>query len=510
MQLPATPEPIRAAEYLRESTEHQKYSIENQADALRVYAASRGIQIVRTYADKKSGLHFDRRHGLRQLIEDVLTGRADFKAILVYDVTRWGRFLDPDEGAYYEYICKRANIKVHYCAEQFENLGNEASSIVAILKNVKRIMAGDFIRDLSVKVFAGQVRLFKLGFRLGGRGPGFGLRRQLIDQNGIAKCVLGAGERKSIQTDRVVLVPGSPEEIKTVRWIFSTFVERKKTELQIARILNARGVSCGLGHPWTDARVRRLLRNENFIGIVVWNRKSAKLRERAVRNPPELWLRSKCGFKPLVGFALFERAQAIIRERQLPLTDEQKLEPIKRLLQTHGFLNPRLINDAPSVPSVPTYAKWFGGLREVYRRVGYEEKKRARSSEELLANLRGLFKKNRKVTDAIIDKAPGIPCAATYRRRFGSLSQAYRLAGFAPRPDSQLAKTETTRAQSNEQLLMFLRELLRDRGRLSAKIIAETKGIPCPNTYYDRFGGLARAYELIGYSKQPSSRPNHH
>lgn len=110
LQLPVTQAPIRAAEYLRKSTEHQKYSIENQADAIRVYAATRGIEIVRTYADQKSGVLFDRRHGLRQLIEDVLTGRADFKTILVYDVTRWGRFQDPDESAYYEYICKRAKI----------------------------------------------------------------------------------------------------------------------------------------------------------------------------------------------------------------------------------------------------------------------------------------------------------------------------------------------------------------------------------------------------------------
>ena len=370
-------------------------------------------------------------------------------------------------------------------------------------------MAGEYSRELSVKVFAGQMRLFKLGFRLGAV-PGFGFQRQLIDQNGIAKCVLAAGEHKSIQTDRVVLVAGPPEEIKTVRWIFSTFVKQKKTELQIARLLNSRGVSSSLGHPWTDARVRRVLRNENFIGIAVWNRKSVKLRNKAVRNPPEMWLHSKCGFEPLVDPALFERAQTIIRERRLPLTDKQKLKPIRRLLRKHGFLTPRLINNTPGVPTVPTYARWFGGLREVYKRVGYEDKKHPLSNEELLAKLRELFKKNRKLTEEIIDKAPSMPWGATYRRRFGSLSQAYQLAGFTPRPDSQLAKTVATRAQSNEQLLMFLRELLRARGCLSAKIIAETKGIPCPNTYYDRFGGLARAYELIGYSTQPSRRQGHH
>jgi DNA invertase Pin-like site-specific DNA recombinase len=102
---------IRGAEYVRMSTDHQKYSTENQADAIRAYAAQRGIEIVRTYADEgKSGLSLDGRDALKQLIDDVQSGRADFKTILVYDVGRWGRFQDADEGAYYEQLCKRAGI----------------------------------------------------------------------------------------------------------------------------------------------------------------------------------------------------------------------------------------------------------------------------------------------------------------------------------------------------------------------------------------------------------------
>ena len=43
---------IRAAEYLRMSTEHQKYSTENQADRIRQYAIEHGMEIVKTYADE--------------------------------------------------------------------------------------------------------------------------------------------------------------------------------------------------------------------------------------------------------------------------------------------------------------------------------------------------------------------------------------------------------------------------------------------------------------------------
>src|SRR5262249_53285976 len=150
----------------RMSTEHQQYSTENQQSAIRKYAAQHGITIIRTYGDAgKSGLRLSGRDALQQLLADVQSGDADFGAILVYDVSRWGRFQDADESAYYEYICKRHNIHVHYCAEAF---ANDNTPTATIIKSVKRAMAGEYSRELSVKVFAGQCRLIELGYRQGG------------------------------------------------------------------------------------------------------------------------------------------------------------------------------------------------------------------------------------------------------------------------------------------------------------------------------------------------------
>jgi DNA invertase Pin-like site-specific DNA recombinase len=87
------------------STEHQKYSTANQADVIRRYADQRGIEIIRTYADEgRSGLTLKDRDGLRSLIADVFSGEAEFSVILVYDVSRWGRFQDVDEAAHLEYL----------------------------------------------------------------------------------------------------------------------------------------------------------------------------------------------------------------------------------------------------------------------------------------------------------------------------------------------------------------------------------------------------------------------
>ena len=359
----------RAAEYVRMSTEHQRYSTENQSDVIRQYAARHGIEIVRTYADEgKSGLRLEGRDALKRLIEDVEAGEADFTAILVYDVSRWGRFQDADEGAYYEYVCKRAGVTVHYCAEQFDNDGSPVSTIV---KGVKRAMAGEYSRELSAKVFAGQCRLIELGFRQGG-APGFGLRRRLIDQNAAIKGELTRGEHKSIQTDRVILVPGPAEEVDTVRWMYRAFVEDRKTEREIADDLNRRGISATLRRPWTRGAIHQVLINEKYIGNNVWNRSSFKLKKKHVRNSPEIWLRSNGAFEPIVDRSLFEAAQAIIRERSHRLSDDELLAVLRRLLQETGYLSGLLIDESDAAPSSATYRSRFGSLLRAYQLIGFD------------------------------------------------------------------------------------------------------------------------------------------
>src|SRR3981189_2143653 len=94
---------LRAAQYVRMSTDYQRYSIQNQAAAIAAYALNHNLTIVRTYADEgRSGLRINNRTGLVDLINDVRLGRADFDHILVYDVSRWGRFQDIDERPHYE------------------------------------------------------------------------------------------------------------------------------------------------------------------------------------------------------------------------------------------------------------------------------------------------------------------------------------------------------------------------------------------------------------------------
>ena len=350
------------------STDHQNYSTLNQKAAIAEYAARRGFEIIWTYADEgKSGLRLEGREALLDLLEDVQTRRAQYKAILVYDISRWGRFQDADEAAFLEYTCKRNGISVHYCAEQFEN---DDSMTSTVFKGMKRVMAGEYSRELSVKVFRGQCRLIQLGFRQGGQ-PGYGLRRQLINERREPKGLLASGEHKSIQTDRVVLVPGPAEEITIIRRIYQLFLDQNMRESDIARHLNQTGVPGDAAKPWTGPAVHQILTNEKYIGNNVFNRVSFKLKQRRIRNQPSEWVRQDKAFEALVDHQTFLAVQRTIARRTRRFSDREMIELLTQLLLEKGLLSGIIIDEQQDMPSSGMYRRRFGSLSRAYSLVGY-------------------------------------------------------------------------------------------------------------------------------------------
>jgi hypothetical protein len=131
--------PIRVAAYVR-TARQEPHLARNQMDAIREYAKRHGMQIVKEYSDEgKSGVNIQDRESLAQMIRDVKSGQINFSAILLYDVSRWGRFQVADESAYYEYICRRAGVSVHYCDEHSESGGIVVSTIVKCVKESFRV-----------------------------------------------------------------------------------------------------------------------------------------------------------------------------------------------------------------------------------------------------------------------------------------------------------------------------------------------------------------------------------
>lgn len=352
-----------AAQYLRMSTEHQQYSILNQSAAIALYAAAHKLGIVRSFVDEgKSGTSIRGREGLQEILRVVESGRADFAHVLVYDVSRWGRFPDSDEAAHYEYLCKRAGITVHYCAEQFEN---DNSTVSNLLKALKRTMAGEYSRELSVKVSAGQRRLVAMGYWQGGYGP-FGMRRQLVSQDGRPKQLLKLGEWKSIDTDRITLVPGPPDAVKTIRLAFDLYTKRAKNRYEIVDILNRQGRFRGK-KPWNIVMLRCLFSDPTYKGAYAYGKTHDKYR--AV--PRENWLICEHAFPAIVSHKQWTQAyERVLSEVRRP-KDAEMLEGLRRLWKRKGRLSSNIINAAKDVPSAPAYAKHFGGINEAYKLIGY-------------------------------------------------------------------------------------------------------------------------------------------
>ena len=359
---------IPTAQYLRMSTEHQQYSLQNQMAAIQQYAQSKGFAVIQTYSDAaKSGVVLRRRAGLRQLLRDVVAGIATYRAILVYDVSRWGRFQDSDEAAHYEFLCKSAGIPVHYCAEPFANDGTMPS---LIMKALKRTMAAEYSRELSVKVYEGHKRLAQLGFKQGGI-PGFGLRRMLVDANRQPKQLLADGERKSIATDRVILVPGLPDEVQCVRDIYRMLLRERRSVYGIACELNRRGVLYSRGSKWDYLAVLTILTHPKYAGCHVYGRTAQKLYSTSVRLARENWTVKPGAYEPIVDQKTFEKAQRVLEGRTINQSDERLLNSLRALLKKEGRLSLALIHNSHQTASPSTYRKRFGSLREAYRLIGY-------------------------------------------------------------------------------------------------------------------------------------------
>nr|WP_315256591.1 recombinase family protein [uncultured Duganella sp.] len=399
---PTIPNRKRAAMYVRMSSTPQDHSIEHQSAKLNEYADDHNIEIVKMYADAgKSGLRINGRDGLQELIADVQARRADYEVVLVYDVSRWGRFQDTDEGAHYEYLCRQAGIQVVYCAEQFTNDG---SAIASILKGMKRTMAAEYSRELSAKVFAAQCRFAIKGYKMGGFA-GYGLRRVSHDQNGKERRVLEPGERKAAPTDRVRFAWGPPHEVETVQRIYKWFVHDKLGDTKVAAMLNEQQVATECGRPWTAAMVKSILINEKYLGRVMYNRGSAKMSGLRIPNPREDWICVDDAFPAMVSAQLFKQA-----------ADERK------------------------------------------------QRNREKDRDELIVMLQALYKRHGKVTLAIIDATQGIPNHKYFTARFGTLAAAYQAAGLPAAEALLRARTLTSVMQMRAATMSAIELMIEKAG----------------------------------------------
>lgn len=387
------PSATRAAIYLRMSTGNQNYSNQHQRATITEYARDNAMEIVQEYADDgKSGLDIRRRAGLSRLIHDVQAGGAGFQVIIVYDVSRWGRFQDVDEAAYHEHTCRRAGIEVVYCAEPFQNDGSPLSSL---LKSMKRTMAAEYSRELSAKVFTAQCRFIEMGYKQGGHA-GYGLRRISLAADGTLRRELQYGEAKVTLTDRVVFALGPAHEIATVRRIYKLYIEQHASEPVITRLLNNECIESEFGRPWTPAMVKSVLTNGKYVGSLVYNRRSGKLSTRRERNDSADWVVNDGAIPRLLSRALFNRAQAERARRTRRYAPAELLNLLRDCCERHGKVTAPIIAADALLPDPQLFVRTFGSLVAAYSLAGLPTDNRTHgfvsTKRALLALRHALFK----------------------------------------------------------------------------------------------------------------------
>lgn len=337
---------MRVALYFRRSTneELQPDSHDIQEEQLREHARAEGHVVVRTYPDDGSGVNADRT-GFQQLIKDVTTG-PEFDAILVLDVTRWGRFANVDESAYWDFFCHLHGVQVLYVNEPFRNDGGPYD---ALLKTLKRMQAAEFSKDKSRTVQYAKARVVRNGFYPGGSAP-YGMTRFMVRPDGVVIQELGPGEHKAIGNYRIKLAPGDPAEVAAVTTIYALFLGGMNRKA-IARHLDHEGIRPpvrGTNH-WYYGEVHKILRNPIYAGI-------AKIRCTPSPNFPTGETIHTPGAWPAIIHldtwrAVQDRLDRSLWERTPPGLAEQ----LKRAFERSGALNRKAID----VPTWETYLRHF-------------------------------------------------------------------------------------------------------------------------------------------------------
>jgi DNA invertase Pin-like site-specific DNA recombinase len=503
---------IRAAQYLRMSSENQRYSTENQQNAIAEYAQQHGYKVVASYIDAgKSGLSLKGRDSLRQLLSDALAARRTFDAILVLDVSRWGRFQNPDQAAHYEFLCRQAGIRVVYCAEPF---GEDVAPITTIIKHLKRVMAGEFSRELSAKLARAHRQQAAMGFRQGARLI-YGFRRLLVDATGSPKQILRDGERKALDNDKVIVIPGPSEELAIIRRMFRLYVRNELSIVEIATRFSKEGIKGYGDTPISVNTIRTILSNELCIGQMTYNRTTKRLQAPSLKTPETSWTRFRA-FDPVVPLAQFQRAQH--RLARCRSWDKQAIKTcLQGLLSREGYLNQKLIERVDDAPSAETVTNHFGSLYAAYEEVGYKpppvppfgNNGKHWGRKALLAGLRKLYAENGYITNRLINKCSYLPSDNYIRRHLDSLPRAIKEAGLPvlTHSEAQRRAWESRKAAgcdeyyhgtrwTDAKLLRALRRLEKQHGYVSANLLDQNGITPKTQYYAKRFGSLTNARAL--------------
>ncbi|MCC2673751.1 MAG: hypothetical protein K0Q43_5190 [Ramlibacter sp.] len=301
---------------------------------------------------------------MRRLLSDVTSFDRPYSVVLVYDVSRWGRFQDIDASAYYEYHCRLNGVDVRYVQEPFELMN---SPVGAMFKSLKRTMAAEHSRELTVKTTAGQTAAVSRGFQLG-TSPCMGISRIAVSKTDGAERKLGPFDHKAARSEHLRWEQGPANEVANAQRIFDLYASTELSVVDVARVACSEGIRARSGKPVTEWMLYRMLRCEAFVGDFVWGREENKKR----RAPTDIRIRRSSGFMPpIVSRAVFDAVQRkLVSREHLRLDKEVALENLRTALTRNPRLMPSALR-ASGCACRDTYRKLFGSLEAAWNAAGF-------------------------------------------------------------------------------------------------------------------------------------------
>jgi DNA invertase Pin-like site-specific DNA recombinase len=331
--------PERAALYYRKSSDKQEDSIERQKSQVEPLASRRGWSVVAVFQDEGvSGDKTWQRPDFVRLLAEAQAGKFDVIACDDKD-----RFSRSDSIDYAEIVAqlRRAGVRLETVAQGPIDWDTFQGRMMDAMQQEFK---AEEQKAISRRVMTEHSRLAKQGRMVGGPTP------------------LGYRPDPPPPARRVKLVPGDPQDIKTVRLIFTLYADTEASLSGVVDELEARGIPTPTGdRHWQRGTVRKILSNRAYVGDTVWNRvhaggfsrlKGGEVRANGrrakwQRNDPSDWVVTQGTHEPLIDPETFDRVQAKLKLAKKRTTPIKGRGPFVLLgLMTCSHCGSRMVGDS--------------------------------------------------------------------------------------------------------------------------------------------------------------------
>ncbi len=293
----------RAIAYLRKSKDLQEASLEQQKEKILCFAKEHSIKVIEFFAEEACGESVEGRPQFRRMIE-CCKSKEVFQYVLVYDVSRWGRFENPKEAVYWEVEVEKSGRRVVFISEGFkeENIG---TSITNFIKSAE---ASEYLKNIRRQTARGMIYYAKNGYWMGGRPP-YGYSRAIVESGRVIE-VLPEGKQKNIKGQKIKLVINK-EQARVVKTIFIMFTKQGMSVNSIVGQLNQGNYPPPRGNMWSKSSIWRILHNDAYVGTLVYNRENGHKRHGKHKyNPQDKWIVVENAHEPIVPKELWKMVKA--------------------------------------------------------------------------------------------------------------------------------------------------------------------------------------------------------